>query len=95
MTKYDVGDLARITGTWTDASGKIDPDVVRFECHSPSGVAVVYEYGVDTELVRDSLGVYHADVSIVESGWWYYRFWSTGSGQAAQEGGIKVLPKRL
>jgi len=85
-TTYDVGDLVRCTGTFTNAAGTaVDPTAVSFMLRAPSGTETTYTYGVDAELVRDGTGVYHVDVDADEEGAWYYRFESTGTGQAAEE----------
>ena len=49
----------------------------------PSGNTTSLTYGVDAALVKDSTGVYHVDVDADEVGWWHYRVYSTGTGQAA------------
>jgi hypothetical protein len=85
---YDVGDEVRITGTFTDADGNAqDPTAVFFAFLAPSATsATTYEYGTDAELVKDSTGVYYVDLDLDEAGLWRYRFYSTGTGQAADEG---------
>ena len=88
---YDLGDLVRVTGTFTRASGAVmDPAVVKCQVKTPAGVKTSYTYGVDAAMVRDSVGVYHLDVSITASGHWWYRWYSTGAGQAAAETEFRV-----
>jgi len=83
---YQVGDLVRCTGTFTDADGNAqDPDAVLCQVLDPSKTLAEYEYGTDPELVKDSTGVYHVDVDVDAAGWWKYRFYATGTGQAADE----------
>lgn len=65
-----------------DANGKwalVDPDTVAFRVHDPSGGST------STTPDRDSLGRYHADISIDEPGVWTYRFEGSGSYQGAKE----------
>jgi hypothetical protein len=84
---YDDGDLIVVTGTFTDRNGApIDPDTVSFLVKNPSNVITTYVFGTDAELVQDSTGVYHVDISANITGKWYYRYVSTGIGQAAEEG---------
>jgi hypothetical protein len=92
MNTYDVGDLVRCSGAFTNASGVAqDPSVVRFQVRTPGGAITSYTYGTDAALVReDSTGNYHVDVSASEVGTWYYRWYSTGTGQAAGEEGFIV-----
>ena len=84
---YDVGDLVRITATFTDEDAvAIDPTTVSAQIKSPAGTIFEYDYGIDVELVKDGIGVYHTDVDVDAEGTWYYRMSSTGIGQAADEG---------
>jgi hypothetical protein len=94
---YDVGDLARISALFEDADGTdADPSAVAFHIEDPSGNVEDYAYGASpTEIVRDSIGNYHIDISIDEPGDWHYRWVATGSGQGAQEGQLMVRPRQV
>lgn len=84
---YQVGDLVRCSGEFTDQAGTVlDPTDVFFSVKNPAGTITTYEYGVDVALVKDSTGNYHVDVDANATGIWYYRFYSTGTGQTAAEG---------
>lgn len=86
MADYETGDLVRCSAVWTDADGNyLDPTVVKFRFKSPDGTTTTYTHGVDAELVRDDTGRYHVDVDVDAAGVWWYRFYSTGTGQAAGE----------
>jgi hypothetical protein len=87
---YDIGDLVRCTGTFASSGTNVNPSAVMFKVRTPAGVVTTYTYGVDAALVRDATGVYHVDVSADTAGDWLYRFWSTGTGQAAEEGRFRV-----
>lgn len=86
LNAYDIGDLVRCTGTFASSGSNVNPTAVMFKVKTPAGVVTTYTYGTDAALVRDSTGVYHVDVSAAEAGEYVYRFWSTGTGQAAAEG---------
>lgn len=79
---------ARFTvfGTETD----VDPDDVFFSVKTPAPVLTTYEYGVDAEVVKDSVGHYHIDLNANEVGVWYVRPFSEGNGQAADEESFTV-----
>jgi len=83
---FDKGDEVRVQTTFTDGDGvAIDPDAVLFKFSDPSGNTTSYEYGADAELVKDGTGVYHVDIDCDEAGEWRWKFYSTGTGQAADE----------
>lgn len=91
MANYDKGDLVRITGTFTDSAGDAtDPAAVYFKFTTPAGATTSYQYGVDAEIVKSSTGIYYVDVDANASGTWYYRYYSTGTGQAAEEGAFTI-----
>lgn len=88
MTDYDVGDVARVTAAFTDAESgdAVDPSVVKLTIKDPAGDSETLIYGTDAEVVKDSTGNYHADIEVTAAGTWRYRWYSTGEGQAAEEG---------
>lgn len=87
MTTYDKGDLVRVSGMFADSAGvATDPTVVKFSFTNPAGTTTTYTYPTDVQLVKDSTGNYHVDIDASSSGTWLYRFYSTGTGQAAAEG---------
>lgn len=90
---YDVGDLVRVTGTFTDADdAATDPDVVRVKYQDPSGNDTTDVYGVGST-VKSGTGVYYLDIDADEAGTWYYRVegeTSGGVGQGAAESYFNV-----
>ena len=90
---YNLGDLARCTGTFANSAGTaIDPAAVFFETIAPDGVRTSYTYGTDAEVVKSSTGVYYVDVDCNQSGVWEYRMYGTGTGQAADNQSFFVKP---
>ena len=86
MNAYQKGDLVRCSGAFTNAAGTpTDPTVVKFSFRTPTGLVTTYIYGIDVQLAKDSAGNYHVDVDCSMGGVFYYRFFSTGTGQAADE----------
>ncbi|CAK0775265.1 conserved hypothetical protein [Gammaproteobacteria bacterium] len=86
--KYELGDLVRVKGTWTDpnnSNAAIDPDVVKCSVRAPSGTVTTYTFGTDAALTKVSTGVYQMDINANAAGIWSYRWFSTGAGQAADE----------
>jgi len=88
---FQVGDLVRVTGTFKTLAGAVtDPTAVFFSFQTPAGTTATYTYGTDAALVKSSTGVYYVDVSVTSAGNWRYRFYSTGTGQTADEGYFSV-----
>lgn len=92
---YDQGDLVRAEGVFTNAAGTaIDPTAVKVTVRRPGGQVATYVYGTDAAVVKDSTGNYHIDIDAHSPGTWYYRWWSTGTGQAAGERAFQVAPAK-
>lgn len=84
---YTKGQLVRVKGVFTntDSGSAIDPTTVQVKYEDPDGTKITLTYGVDSALIKDSVGNYHADLNANKTGIWVYRFESTGVGQAANE----------
>lgn len=86
MNEYVPGNVVRCSVTFTDSVGAaLDPTTVSCTVTAPETLPVTYVYGTDVELVKDSVGNYHIDLTANTQGIWYYRFFSTGIGTAAFE----------
>jgi uncharacterized protein YfaS (alpha-2-macroglobulin family) len=91
MNQYEVGDAVRCEVVFRDLDGQLaDPDAVTFRYRQGNGAITVLTYGADAELVRDSLGTFHADVVPDVAGVWHYAFRGTGSVKAAAERSFRV-----
>jgi hypothetical protein len=87
---YDIGDAARISAAFTNAAGPVDPTTIVLTVRTPDGAHTTYTYGTDVALVKDSTGNYHVDLAITQVGTVRYRWVSTGTGAAAEEGRFDV-----
>lgn len=75
---YDIGDTVRLTGTFTDNAGTVaDPTTVTVTVTNPAGVVT------NPAATKDSVGVYHVDLTPTVSGTWRYSFSGTGGIVAA------------
>lgn len=91
MGTYYVGNLVRVSVVFTNSVGTaVDPTAVKCQVRTPAGVVTTYTYGTDPEVVKDSTGNYHLDVNASTEGLWRYRWYSTGTGQAAAEGAFDI-----
>ena len=87
ISAYDIGDLVRVVGTLTTQAGAlVDPTGLTCKVKAPAGTITTHTYGSTAFPVKDSSGVYHVDVTPDAAGEWYYKFTSTGTGQAMDEG---------
>lgn len=91
INTYDVGDIARVAAPFTDENGAaVDPTTVTFKFKKPASAETEYVYPTDAELVKDSTGNYHVDLTLDTAGKWYYRWAGTGANVAADEGELTV-----
>jgi phage gp36-like protein len=107
---WDIGDLVLVEITIRDDSGALsDPkwdigDQLFFEFVGPDGLPAVgskghagtpYEYGVDTEIVKDGTGEYYIEIPALVAGTYSYR-WSLFDALdvelGASEGSFQVKP---
>jgi hypothetical protein len=93
VNEYHVGDLVRLTATFTNAAGSAtDPTTVTCLVklrHVHGAATQSYTYAGGT-VIKDATGVYHVDVSPTTEGTWDYRWIGTGTVQAADEGAFRV-----
>jgi hypothetical protein len=88
---YAYRSKVRLSVAFTDSDGMaVDPANVYCQVKPLSSTTTTYTYGVDDELVRDSVGNYHLDIDCNAVGNWYYAWYATGDGQAADESYIIV-----
>jgi hypothetical protein len=92
MNAYNVGDLVRITATFTSASVPADPTaiscIVKRRYQLPPVASTTYVY--PTTISKDSTGVYHVDVVPDTEGIYDYRWVGTGAVIAAGESAFNV-----
>jgi len=87
---YDKGDLLRVGAAFTNQAGAaVDPTTVTFKTRQ-NQITTSYVYGTAPNVIKDSVGNYHADIDLSATGIWYIRAESTGTGQAAAEAQITV-----
>ena len=85
---FALGSKIHVTGSFTNSLGvAADPDSVFFQISVPTTGKQQFEYGVDPEIVKESTGNYYIDWNNSRSGTYFYRWISTGVGQAAEPDG--------
>ena len=90
---YDIGDLVRLAVTFQDATcTDQDPSSILVRVKAPDGTVTVLN---SPTVVKDAVGQYHADFSVTEAGYYYYRWEGTGTLQAAGEVAFRVRESRI
>lgn len=86
-----IGEVAKISVAITDSNAiASDPSALRLKVKSPAGTLTTYVFGVAAELVKDSIGNYHANILMNEVGKWAYRWEADAPNAGANEGLITV-----
>ncbi len=92
MNEYSLGTDVICSAAFANVAGvAADPTAVFFSVKDPEGTQTNYTYGIGGVIVKDSTGNYHANVDANHVGTWHYRFYSTGTGKASDEGSFKVI----
>lgn len=80
---YQAGDTYIATVTVRDDAGAVtDPDTLTLNVRDNAGTVTTYEYNSNALIVRDELGVYHADVPLIAPGMWVFAWATTNEAQA-------------
>jgi len=82
INKYDLGDSIRLRSVFTIDGSIADPTDVTLEVKRPPGTVDNY---ATIDLVKQSTGIYYKDITLDDTGIWYYRFYGTGTVIAADE----------
>lgn len=90
---YDIGDVVRIGCTFTVSGATTDPTTVTLSVKAPSGTVTSYTYAAGT-VIKSGTGAYHKDLTVTETGTWYYSFVGTGAVATAVEGTFIVKTKK-
>lgn len=87
VNTYDVGDSTRFRSTFTVDGQAQNPTAVFLFVKHPTGVIDSYVTG---DLTNDVTGTFYLDTVLDDTGIWYYRFTSSGTVIAADEGSLIV-----
>lgn len=87
-------ELARLSNTFTVSGAPTDPTTVTLTLTSPSGTSSSYTYAA-AQIIKDSVGVYHKDVTCSEAGEWTYQWVGTGAATDTTVGTFTVQEATL
>lgn len=91
---YDIGDLVRVTGTFTVGGTATDPTTITLKVMNPAGTTTTYTYAL-SQVTKSATGIYYKDVSPDTRGVWMYEWTGTGTCQAVDEGEFWVKDSRV
>ena len=101
-TTYDIGDVVRVTGTFTDTGGTVgDPTTCNFLFDTPTSTAPTTATRTSTAagdvggITKASTGVYYYDITSTGRGLYETRFTSTGTLAASGESWFSIRPRRV
>jgi len=79
---YKVGAIPTLSGAFTRRSNgnAADPTTVTFNIRQPDMTFIEYVFGVDFQLVRDGVGLYHVEFTVTQAGTYCYAFVGVGNG---------------
>lgn len=89
MPSYDIDQTVRMWANFYVDEIPTDPTTITLKVQDPSGNEATYTYAGGT-VTRHSVGVYYKDLTIDESGTWYYKYTSTGAVGSADERSFSV-----
>lgn len=92
---YLAGDLVRVSATFETSGIPTDPTTVVFKYKSPSGAITTWTFGVNSQVVKDGLGIYRADIDVNAGGTWYFRWEGTGAVQGAIQDSFTALATNI
>jgi hypothetical protein len=93
VTTNHVGDVRRLPVTFEVDGTPTDPDNLVLTLTNPAGDATELVYLTDPEVVRDSEGVFHADVLLDTAGIWRWYWLGDGAAAGADDGAFTVRPR--
>ncbi len=94
-TTYYVGDKPRLSGPFDDINDvDADPTAVSLDVMNPAGTITTYTFAA-SQVVKDSTGNYHYDLSLTAEGMWTYRWRGEGALNAAKKGELFVERTRF
>ncbi len=99
---YDIGDVVRAIGTFTDTGGTVgDPSSVNFLIDTPTSTAPTTFTRTSTatgsvgSISKETTGVYFHEFNATGRGLYEWRFTTTGTLAASGESWASIRPRRV
>ena len=96
MSTYDKGDKVRLAVVIQVSSADTDPTALILRVKEPDSTITVSNWPTPSdEIVKDSTGNFHLDVTIAQFGKHHYRWEATGAAVGAEEAGFDTRSSRV
>jgi hypothetical protein len=93
---YPIGQMFRVSWSFTSNGTPYDPPSVRIKQIFNNGASTTFTYGVDGQVVKDSVGNYHMDAIGTAAGTFTFRTeGNTPTDKAVPDYVIAILPSRF
>lgn len=93
MNRYDIGDLVKIQGTFTDTAGvPTNPTTATLRVHKPDGTLDIY---TGAQLSSGGNGIKYVEITPALAGTWLYRWEGTGAVTTVEEAAFVVRKRRV
>lgn len=90
-----IGTTTRIFATLFVDNVPTDPNTLTLIITDPAASDTFYEFGIDPEIVQDSVGVFHFDLQLTQRGIWEFAWTSNSSLVAFESGQIVVAQQAI
>ena len=94
INTYDKGDMVRLYAYFTVSGSYADPTDVTLKVKQPNSTITTYLYSL-AEVSKDSVGNYHKDVSMTQTGQLWYRYEGSGAVISAEESYLIISPSEF
>jgi len=88
---YSPNQPVRMSVAFTVTGTATDPSTIALTVKDPNGTKTTYTYA-GSQVVKDSIGNYHFDLTPTTAGSWFYGWQSTGTAASDAEAFFTVLP---
>lgn len=93
---YELDNVVRVSVVFKNSAGvNADPTAIQFQYQPENASVTTKIYGTDVEVVKDSTGNYHVDLTVSSAGRWWTKWKGTGAIIAADENSFYVTQTQL
>jgi hypothetical protein len=90
MNQYPIGNLVGVVAHFSISGVAINPTTVWVDVQKNNATRTQFLYGVNPEVTMLATGTFYMNVFADVKGLYYYVWYSSGTGQAAQQGSFQV-----